>query len=68
MADKTLENMINNINKLYLDGKESTQEYKDLCKSMSSYILAKSLASSYSIEKDPNYSVDRYGNIIRRIK
>ena len=64
-SDKGLESLVTQINKLYLDGKESTQEYKNLCMSMSAYIIAKS-KSSYSIKNDPNYYVDKNGNIHRR--
>jgi hypothetical protein len=65
-SDKGLESLINQINKLYLDGKESTKEYKDLSMKMANYITKNNRASSYSIENDPNYSIDKDGNIHRK--
>ena len=60
MADKNdfnkgLEDLVNEINQLYLAGKESTPEYRALVKKMSNYISQNAPKSSYSIENDPNY-------------
>ena len=59
---KNLEGFIAKANEMYLAGKESTPEYKNLCMDMARFITANN-SNSYNPE---THYMDRYGNILSK--
>jgi len=63
---KDLEGFIEKANEMYLDGKESTKEYKDLCINMARFITANNSCRNPKSYNPKTHYIDRYGNILSK--